>query len=213
MIFKLQQFNVQNNKNGVTLRCPECRQLGTFDAINDQVIQVPTNPPVNLGHRRCPNHTCRAHVFVAWGNDNKALVSYPPERIDFDASSIPVAVLRSFEEAISCHSNSAYTAAAIMVRRTLEDLCADQKAEGKNLKKRIAALATKVILPPGLLAGLDNLRLLGNDAAHIEAKEYAQIGKEEVELAVDVTKEVLKSVYQLGDLVARLEGLKKPKAE
>ncbi len=100
-----------------------------------------------------------------------------------------------------------------MVRRTLEDLCADQNAEGKDLKKRIAALASKVILPPGLLAGLDNLRLLGNDAAHIEAKEYAQVGKEEVELAIDVTKEVLKSVYQLDSLVSRLEKLKKEKAE
>jgi len=212
MIFKLNQFDIQNNKNGITLRCPECRQLGTFDAINDQVIRITTTPDlIYLGHRRCPNHTCHAHVFVAWGKDNKALLSYPPERIDFDSSSIPTAVVRSFEEAITCHSNNAFTAAAIMVRRTLEDLCADQKAEGKDLKKRIAALATKVILPPGLLAGLDNLRLLGNDAAHIEAKEYAQVGKEEVELAVDVTKEVLKSVYQLGDLVARLENLKKPK--
>ena len=208
MIFKLHQFGVANNKVGITLRCPECRQLGTFDAVNDQVVVITPNPQVFLGHRRCPNHTCRAHVFVAWDAQNKAIVSYPPERINFDATSIPPSVLSSFEEAITCHANMAYVASAIMVRRTLEDLCAEQKAHGKNLKKRIEALASKVILPPGLLAGLDNLRLLGNDAAHVEAKDYSQVGKEEVELAIDVTKEVLKSVYQLNDLVSRLEKLK-----
>jgi len=96
-----------------------------------------------------------------------------------------------------------------MVRRTLEDLCADQKAKGNNLKNRLKALSSKVILPPGLLIGINNLRLLGNDAAHVDAKDYTKVGKEEVEIAIDVTKEVLKAVYQLDDLVARLEKLKK----
>jgi len=96
-----------------------------------------------------------------------------------------------------------------MVRRTLEEICVDRAATGKTLKDRVSALSKTVILPPALISGLDSLRLLGNDAAHVEAKEYTRIGKTEVELAIDVTKEVLKSVYQLQDLVARLEALKK----
>ncbi len=96
-----------------------------------------------------------------------------------------------------------------MVRRTLEDLCAEKKADGKKLKGRIAALDSSVILPPRLMRGLDNLRLLGNDAAHVEALYYAKIGKEEVDIAIGVAKEVLKSVYQFDDLVSRLEKLKK----
>jgi len=227
MIFKLDTYRTSNNQEGVTLRCPACRQLGTFEAIINEVIciskrrgtkgspdgilAVPLSSTYYLGHRRCPNPACRAHVFVAWDSDNKVLVAYPPERIDFDSTSIPATIVASFEEAITCHANGAYTAAAIMVRRTLEFLCADKNAKGNNLKERIEALANNVILPPGLLRGLDNLRLLGNDAAHVEATAYAQIGKEEVELAIDVTKEVLKSVYQLDDLVARLERLKTSK--
>lgn len=81
MIFKLEKFIVESNKSGITLRCPECRQLGTFDAINNEVIKIPLPESVCLGHRRCPNRTCRAHVFVAWDKGNKTLVSYPPERI------------------------------------------------------------------------------------------------------------------------------------
>jgi hypothetical protein len=96
-----------------------------------------------------------------------------------------------------------------MVRKTLEELCADRGATGDNLKARIKALGTKVVLPQDLLEGLDELRLLGNDAAHIESKEYDTVGREEVEIGIEVTKEVIKAVYQMSELVGRLRALKK----
>jgi hypothetical protein len=52
-------------------------------------------------------------------------------------------------------------ASAIMVRKTLEELCKERNATGPNLKERIKALGTKVVLPEDLLVGLDDLRLLG----------------------------------------------------
>ena len=94
-----------------------------------------------------------------------------------------------------------------MVRKSLEELCADRGAKGSDLKKRIAALGTKVVLPQELLDGLDDLRLLGNDAAHIELKVYDKVGREEVEVGIEFTKEVLKGVYQMSALLARLRGL------
>lgn len=194
----------------VRLRCPSCRQIGSFEAVGNEVIRADhRGQPIWLGQRRCPNPGCFAHVFVAWGPNGEVRAAYPPERIDFDPANIPPQIVATFEEALTCHANQAYVAAAIMVRRTLEEICADRGATGKTLKDRIAALSKTVILPPALISGLDTLRLLGNDAAHVEAKEYTQIGKAEVELAIDVTKEVLKSVYQLQNLVARLEALKK----
>jgi iron only hydrogenase large subunit-like protein len=96
-----------------------------------------------------------------------------------------------------------------MVRRTLEELCQDKKAEGKNLKDRIHSLRDKVVLPRELFDALDDLRLLGNDAAHIEASSYEVVGSDEVEAGIEVTKEILKAVYQLDDLVNRLRSLKK----
>ena len=96
----------------------------------------------------------------------------------------------------------------MMIRRTLEDLCADRGADGENLLDRIHALADLVVVPPELLSGVDNLRLLGNDAAHVKARDYEDIGDDEVALAIEVTKELIKSVYQFKDLVAKLEALK-----
>lgn len=150
-------------------------------------------PQVTLGVRRCPNSKCNAAIFVVYNAAQNLTESFPAETIDFDATNIPAAVVASFEEAIKCHANQCFVAAAIMVRKTLEELCRDRQATGDNLKARIRALGTKVVLPQELLEGLDDLRLLGNDAAHIESQEYEKVGKEEVEVGIEFTKEVLKA--------------------
>jgi hypothetical protein len=67
---------------------------------------------------------------------------------------------------------------------------------------------SKVILPHELLEGLDELRILGNDAAHVESREYVQIGSGEVQLGIDIAKEVLKGVYQYSSLLKRLREVK-----
>ena len=96
-----------------------------------------------------------------------------------------------------------------MVRKSLESLCHDRGATGANLKDRIKSLGTKVVLPQELLDGLDDVRLLGNDAAHIESDVYNQVGQEEVDVVIDFTKEVLKAVYQYSVLLNKLRALKK----
>jgi hypothetical protein len=164
-----------------------------------------------MGVRRCPNPECQKGVFVVAAGLN-VLTTYPPEVLDVDTTNLPREVLESFEEALQCHSIGCYRAAAIMVRRTREDVCAERKATGQNLKERIKALSTKVVLPAELLDGLDELRLLGNDAAHVGAKEYNDVGHDEVELAIEVVKMLLLAMYQTVHLVDRLQALKQQAA-
>jgi len=156
----------------------------------------------------CPNPLCKSHLFVAL-RDGVLAVSYPPERIDFDSAKVPPEIVASFEEAITCYAHQCYIAAAIMVRKTLEALCFKQQASGANLKEKIKALGAQVVLPPDLLVGLDAIRLLGNDAAHVESQEFAKISQEELEVAIEFTKEVLKGIYQYSALLARINALKK----
>jgi len=192
------------------MRCPVCRQLGTMEPIGVPDLQLTSasgTQTVHAGHRRCPNPACKTHVFVVLDQQGTVITSYPPEVIDFDSTNVPTKIVEALEEAITCHANECYVAAAIMVRKTLEELCADRNAEGPNLKERIKALGSKVVLPQELLEGLDDLRLLGNDAAHFESKVYDSVGREEVEVGIEFTKEVLKGVYQMSDLLARLRGL------
>ena len=101
-----------------------------------------------------------------------------------------------------------FIAAAIMVRRTLEDICANENAQGNDLKQRIADFGSKITLPKALLEAMNELRILGNDAAHIEAKEYNNISDNEVKMAIRFTKEILKALYQYKELLSDLRDLK-----
>jgi Domain of unknown function (DUF4145) len=153
---------------------------------------------------------CHTHVFTVFSTTTAALVvSYPPETIDFDSTNLPKAVHDSLDEAIRAHASQCYRAAALMVRRTLEDLCADRGASGSNLKERLKALHGRIAVADALVEGLNSLRLLGNDAAHVELQDFDNIGQSESSLAIEIAKELLKGVYQYDDLVARLEALKK----
>jgi HEPN domain-containing protein len=189
-------------------RCPGCGQLGTFELLIGNSQDIALAGGFRIGERRCPNSECRALIFVIWQN-NIVIRSYPALRIDFDKTNIPGAIVSALEEAITCHANECFIAAAIMVRKTLEEMCRERGAKGKDLKERIRDLGTKIVLPSELLNGLDDLRLLGNDAAHIESREYDQVGKEEAEIGIEFTKEVLKAMFQYSALLNRLRGLKK----
>jgi hypothetical protein len=197
----------------VSLRCPSCRQNGTFDLAQPEVKDlVDIERDRAYLQRRCPNPRCRAHVFVVMGANRKVLSVYPPEVVDFESAAIPDQIAASFEQALRCKSIGANTAAAIMVRRTVEELCAERQASGDALEDRIGALAPLVSLPQSLLDGAGVLRLLGKGAARVEADVFDQITHDELEVAILFTKELLRATYQYADLVSKLEGLRPDQA-
>lgn len=206
-----------------SLRCPACRQNGTFHGprrsdnplhdVSWQGVRVggdgrKIGVNYQAGLRVCPNADCRTLMFVGFEN-GKVIESFPAERLDFDPKNIPQRIADSFEEAITAHANQCFKSAAIMVRRTLEEICADRGAKGRDLKDRLTSLRSTIVVPDALLEATDELRLLGNDAAHLEAKVYDDIGEVEVELAIELCKELLKATYQYEDLLGRLRALKK----
>jgi len=140
----------------LSVRCPACKQIGTFQPVGQDLRFTDKTGLVEVGHRMCPNPPCQAHLFVVLQGGNLS-ISYPPERIDFDSTNVPGPIIGSLEEAITCHANQCFIAAAIMVRKTLELLCSAQNGSGANLKERIKALGSQVVLPPDLLSGLDDI--------------------------------------------------------
>lgn len=212
MILRLQALQAGQVAPEVRIRCPACRHAAALrpgpqaDALG---TGLHGSRRYLFGQRTCPNVGCGAHIFVVLDYDSNAIVtSYPGETIDFDATELPSTVVEAFEEAIKCHAQQCYIAAAIMVRKTLEVVCQDRGAQGATLKDRIQALGNTVVLPQAMLDGLDDLRLLGNDAAHVESRVFDQVGQEEVEIAIDVTKEILKATYQYEAIMGRLRALR-----
>ena len=209
MKFELKNYQNEQPNRKVATRCPHCGHNGTFEvALNMDLVDGLLRKVFGL--RRCPNNKCFGHLFFVMDIDSGELVlTYPSETIPFDKESIPPKVLNSFEEAIKCHSMQCYIASAIMIRKTLEEICSDRGATGKTLYNRLEGLKGKIVIPQELFVGMQELRLLGNDAAHIESETFNDIGKTEIEISIDFTKEILKSVYQYQDLLAKLKGLKK----
>lgn len=214
MSYRLQRLGGNTNLT-TKLRCHNCGRLATLDRVGDvqdKTFQDPEHGNMVFGMRCCPNDECKALTFFVAQAAGQIEATYPPERLDFQTDRIPPNVLTAFSEAITCHAHSCYVAAGIMVRKTLEVLCADQGAEGKNLHERLGKLKEKVLLSPPLLDGFFELKLLGNDAAHIESKTYEQVGRAEVEAAINVTKEILKGIYQYQGLLEQLQALRKDAA-
>jgi len=202
---------IRNYQHGtgpvITMRCPSCGKEGTFEKLNNINDLVASG--AYYSQRRCPNTECHCHVFIISKNTGEIMNTYPPERIDFEKRNIPQNILHVFEEAISCHANKCYKASAMMVRRTLEEICHDKGIKDGKLCERLQEFKKSIIIPQELFDGMDELRLLGNDAAHIEARFYDEIGEEEIEISIEFTKEILKAIYQYQDLLTRMKSLKK----
>lgn len=198
----------------IATRCPHCGHHGTFLDLGNKDIYTyySTNgniqPQTFLGVRKCPNDNCKGHLFFIADNQRNIQFVSPSDMIPFDRENIPEKVMSAFEEAIKCHSNSCFIASAIMIRKSLEEICIDRGAIGNNLFKKLQDLGGKILIPQELIQGMDELRLLGNDAAHIEAQTFSEIGKEEIEVSIEFTKEILKAVYQYESLLKRLKNLK-----
>lgn len=208
------QAHQPGNTSPVNVVCPACRQRGTFaptpNVQDSQVHILNINRQQETfcaGTRICPNLQCKAFIFVFYqAGASSALASFPVARIDFDTADVPEPVVKAFDEALACHANECWMAAAMLIRKSIEELCEDRGATGNVLIERIKSLRGKVTLPDELFEAAEHLRLLGNDAAHIEAKAYTQVGKDEVEAGIDLAKELIKSVYQYKGLLGKLLG-------
>ncbi len=191
----------------IAIRCPHCGHFGTFVDFSQDLHETSQN--FIVGQRRCPNEDCRGHIFFIAKLNGPILRTYPSDTIPFDKTGVPDKVLDAFTEAITCHSNNCFIASAIMIRKTLEEICNHESINGKNLKEKLKELGGKIMIPKELIEGMDELRLLGNDAAHVDATAFEEIGKNEIEISLEFTKEILKATYQYGDLLSKLRSLKK----
>jgi hypothetical protein len=204
-------------RNAVSIRCPHCRELGSFSQVGNarsysKPGKVGNNPVVDTYYasiRWCPNVKCHGMVFVIEGSQGILEVE-PPQLLDFNPESLPPRLQQTLREAVACHGAGAYRAAAMMVRRLLEEICDENNATGANLHQRLASLKSAIVLPEPLFDAMNELKALGNDAAHVEAKAYDNIGAEEAEDSIELAKEIVKALYQLKSLIARLQARKTP---
>lgn len=97
-----------------------------------------------------------------WGDP---LILHPPP--DFRVNpKAPADIQAAFSEAFTCYRSRAYTASAIMCRKTLEGICLAHNAEERNLALSLRKLRDEGLIDQQLFDWSDALRLAGNEAAH-----------------------------------------------
>lgn len=81
-------------------------------------------------------------------------------------ASVPRSIRVAFDEATVCFRAKAYTASAIMCRKTLEGLCAEHEVKERNLSASLKKLKDIGVIEIRLFEWAEALRTLGNEAAH-----------------------------------------------
>ena len=105
---------------------------------------------------------------------------------------VPKNISSAYREARLCFLAGAHTACALMCRKAIECLCAEFSANGSNLKAQLKHLLDQKKLDERLYTWADQLRLVGNEAAHDTSFSAA---KDEATDIMDFTRALMEYVF------------------
>ncbi|MEU6409398.1 DUF4145 domain-containing protein [Microbispora sp. NPDC046933] len=178
-----------------TVECPTCqqRQLATEKA--EYANEYPWDPEpftrfaiteckmcysilvvkhqMHMGEDYSEKRSARTAAQVIWPQVERTL-----------SAAIPEAIRREHHEARSCFKVGSYTAVLVMVRRTLEGVCRDHDVTVSPLYKALEEMKRLGLIEGRLLDWAQELRVLGNEAAHFTGRPVArQDAQDSLELA------------------------------
>jgi hypothetical protein len=93
-------------------------------------------------------------------------ILYPKEKRLILDENIPKGIKRIYSQALGSYSCGLYEPCVIMCRKTLEAICVEFEIKKGDLKSRLLLLEKNGIIDQKLLSWSDELRMIGNDAAH-----------------------------------------------
>ena len=192
--------------------CKHCRAIvdaadrGRIEA-RDEETGVPTR--FTLG--QCPQ--CSSPLLLVqedWGDGWDTPGRLYPPRDDFVGFSVPKSIRNAFAEASRCLGAKAFTACAIMCRKTLEGVCHDHEATGRSLVDRLKSLKEKGVIEGRLYDWSDELRLVGNEAAH-DVK--VEVSAQDAADALAFTRAMLEYVYTFREQFEQFKDRRQKQAE
>lgn len=108
---------------------------------------------------------------------------------------IPSEIAGTFIEATSALFADCPRASAVMARRTLEAITADQGETQGTLFDRIRKLVTRGVLQPALADWAHEVRLVGNAGAHFDP--INQVSMDDARELVNFIRDLLRYLYEI----------------
>lgn len=108
------------------------------------------------------------------------------------SETVPESLRKEHLEARACFNAEAYTATVVMVRRTLEGVCADHGITRKPLYAALDEMKSTGLIEGRLLEWAQGLRVLGNDAAHFTGRS---VNRQDAKDALSLAEALLDYMY------------------
>ena len=182
------------------LECKNCQALVNAEYIADydyrtseEESDLKGGMPGKYELWKCPN--CQRPFLTDYDDLFGSVVLYPPEDNRVNPR-LPAQLKSAYSEAISCFKAKAYTATAIMCRKTLEGICVEHGAKGNNLVANLKELKDRGVIENRLFEWADALRISGNEAAHDVA---VTISPEDARDILEFTNALLEYVFTFRD--------------
>lgn len=174
------------------LECKKCEALVNAEFIANY-MDDDEDLPTTYSLLKCP----KCHQPFLTDEDDffgiSCLFPQPDSRIN---PNLPEPLKAAYGEATACFKSKAYTATAIMCRKTLEGICVEHGASGRNLVSSLKELKDKGIIENRLYEWADALRISGNEAAHDVS---ITISAEDARDILEFTNALLEYVFTFRD--------------
>lgn len=157
------------------IECDICNALVESQLISSYIQEMEYDWVDNMKFSFCKCSQCNSPILIKQEYD----LSNPLEEINWGLPKkiypnnlfhinpvIPEKLQISLTESVKCFKSGAYTATAMMARKTLENFCTLKNIKEKNLALSIKKLKENGTINDQLFDWADELRLAGNKAAH-----------------------------------------------
>jgi hypothetical protein len=190
------------------VECPDCNAFVEMKVIasydyEEEDVDI-TGRYSFLKCPRCGRPLLILQTSDSWGWDSPTRI-YPPLETGTSLE-VPSSIRATYDEARTCFRARAFTATAIMCRKTLEGICEEHKIAARSLALALGEMRDKGIIESRLYEWADTLRITGNEAAH---ETNATISAEDARDILEFTHALLEYVFTFRD---RFERFKKRRA-
>lgn len=191
------------------LECTNCEAVVDAVVLKEHEDGGADGPPATWYFCNCPrcSDPILAYKYFFEDEGDAPTRAYPSTTRRQLGGAVPKPIREAFDEAVTCFKSKAYTASAIMCRKTLEGLCDSHGAKAGNLSRNLAQLQKDGVIEKNLYAWAEALRISGNEAAHGVG---TTISRSDCEDILEFTEALAEYVFTYRDKFAKFMARRTP---